>query len=347
MSILSVHDIQGIATYSNTIRVPQNHTLNVAGGLTVDSKFKMPVWTDASRPTTGLDIGDMGWNTDNNAIEIYNGVNDDGDPVWLSATGEGGGGGFPAVYQSLIDSFTGTKYYVSPTGNNGNAGTSESAPWASPDWAFESAPSGSMIIISGGEYNYTTSGNMSGSSYNHSCVWDHNKNLQIVCQPGQTTFTVTNTTSRDFHACSLRNSNSNLYGAYIRRNNNARTNSYSVAFMGFNAGYNDVDGKIHNCVIREINANGYHAAHYDNSSLANWTANNCLFMGTYWTGNYSGGAGVTLNNCSASNASWTTSGSNNNTQTGATVQSNFSTGASNGVYSGTYAWDASSTTVTL
>ena len=31
--------------------------------------------------------------------------------------------------------------------------------------------------------------------------------------------------------------------------------------MGFNAGYNDVDGDMSNCVIREVNSNGYHSAH--------------------------------------------------------------------------------------
>ena len=72
-----------------------------------------------------------------------------------------------------------------------------------------------------------------------------------------------------------------------------------------------------------------------------------LIIGNYWTGNYSGGGGVTQNNCASSNSGWTTSGSNNNTLTGASIQSNFSTGTSQGVYSGTYAWDSSLTTISF
>lgn len=261
--------------------------------------------------------------------------------------GGGSSSYWPAAYRSLIDSFSGAKYYVSKSGTNSNSGNSESTAWSGPDYAFENAPTGSMIIILPGEYTYVTSGNMSGSSYNHACVWDNDKNLKIVCAPGRVTLSVTNTSARDFHAMSLRNNNSHIYGAYIRRNNNGRTNSYEVAFMGFNAGYNDVDGDMSNCVIREVNSNGYHSAHYDNNGIANWIANNCLFIGNYWTGNYSGGGGVTQNNCASSNSGWTTSGSNNNTLTGASIQSNFSTGTSQGVYSGTYAWDSSLTTISF
>lgn len=348
MSILSVHDIQGISAYNNTIRVPSGHVLNVAGRLNIDERLKIPVWSDATRPTDNLSVGDIGWNTDLESAELYGGVDDNNDPIWYALSGSTAGGDpFPAAYRTLIDTFAGTKYYVSTTGSNSNAGTSETSTWATPDYAFENAPTGSMIIILPGEYNYVTSGNMTGSGYNHSCVWDHNKNLKIVCAPGQVTLSVTNTTSRDFHAVSLRNNSSHLYGAYIRRNNNGRNVQYSCAFMGYDAGYQDVDGDITNCVIREVNSNGSFSAHYDNSGLANWIATNCLFIGTNWLGNYSGGAGVTLTNCASNNASWTTSGTNTNTLTGATVQSNFSTGTTQGVYAGPYAWDATKTTISF
>lgn len=257
----------------------------------------------------------------------------------------GGSKIFPGAYQTLISNFAGTKYYVSTTGNNSNAGTSEGTAWATPPYAFETAVTGSMIIIMPGTYTYSTTGNMTESSYNGSGVWDNNKNLQIVCAPGQVTLNISNSGARDFHAISLRNASSSIYGAYIRRDNGGRTNNYSVAFMGFNAGYNDVDCKMYNIIIREVNANGNHSAHYDNSSLANWVANNCLFIGSTWSGNYSGGTGVTVNNCAATNASWTTSGANNNTLRPASPTSNFSTGTTQGVYSGTYAWDPSSTSI--
>lgn len=348
MSSLSVHDIQGISAYNNTVRIPSGHTLDVQGTFTTAS-LAIPVWDDASRPTSGLVIGTTGFNTDKGLLEIYGGLDaeNDNEPIWYYSDGTGGatGGYWPDAYQSMIDNFSGSKYYVDPTGNDGNAGTAENSAWRNPGYAFDSAPSGSMIIVNPGTYTISTSGNVSGSSYNGACVWDNNKNLQIVCAPGQTTFNCTNSGARDFHALSLRNNSSAIFGAYIRRDNGGRTNSYSVAFMGFNAGYNDVDGDHYNCVIREINSNGYHSAHYDNSSLANWIGTNSLYIGSYWTGNYSGGGGVTCTNCAASNSSWTTSGSNNNTLTGASVQGNFSTGTSNGVYGGTYAWDPAKTTI--
>lgn len=350
MSSLSVHDIQGITAYNNTIRVPTGHTLDVQGTLNT-SNLSIPMWTDGTRPTTGLVMGLTGFNTDKKLLEIYGGedAENNNEPIWYYSDGSGGaaGGVWPDAYQSLIDSFSGTKYYVDPSGNDSNSGTSDTSAWATPGYAFDSAPTGSMIIVLPGTYTINTSNNLSGSSYNGACVWDNDKNLKIVCAPGQTTFNCSNSGARDYHALSLRNNSSAIYGAYIRRDNGGRTNQYSVAFMGFNAGYNDVDGDHFNCVIREINSNGNFSAHYDNSSLANWIGTNSLYMGSNWTGNYSGGGGVTCTDCASNNSSWTTSGTNTGTLTGATVQSNFSTGVSKGVYAGTYAWDSAKTTITL
>lgn len=66
MSTLSVHDIQGISNYNNTIRVPSGHQLSV------EQQLKIPVWTTASRPAsvTGL----MGYNTALGVLEIYDGT---------------------------------------------------------------------------------------------------------------------------------------------------------------------------------------------------------------------------------------------------------------------------------
>lgn len=68
MSSLSLHDLQGIAAYNNTISVPSGHKLDVAQNL------QLPVWTTSTRPgspTTGM----IGWNTDFDALEIYDGTN--------------------------------------------------------------------------------------------------------------------------------------------------------------------------------------------------------------------------------------------------------------------------------
>ena len=67
MSILSVHDIQGISAYQNKIRIPSGHQLNFDGNL------KIPVWTLGSRPISP-EIGLIGYNTTDEVVELYNGT---------------------------------------------------------------------------------------------------------------------------------------------------------------------------------------------------------------------------------------------------------------------------------
>lgn len=73
MSILSVHDLQGIAAYSNTVRVPTGHNLDVNGKFTASSEMTLPVWTEATRPASP-DLGSFGYNTDLAALEYYDGT---------------------------------------------------------------------------------------------------------------------------------------------------------------------------------------------------------------------------------------------------------------------------------
>ena len=44
MSTLSLHDLQGFSTYSNTVRVPSGHTFQV------DGRLKIPQGTTSNRP---------------------------------------------------------------------------------------------------------------------------------------------------------------------------------------------------------------------------------------------------------------------------------------------------------
>lgn len=75
MSILSVHDIQGISAYSNTIRVPSGHNLETFGKLTANGTLKVPVWTTETRPSSP-EIGLIGFNdsTGVKTLELYNGT---------------------------------------------------------------------------------------------------------------------------------------------------------------------------------------------------------------------------------------------------------------------------------
>ena len=81
MSSLNVHDINGISTYGNEVRIPSGSSLNVAGELdagTVDvaSRLYLPVWTNSTRPSNPA-IGTMGYNNDaddRKRMEFYNGT---------------------------------------------------------------------------------------------------------------------------------------------------------------------------------------------------------------------------------------------------------------------------------
>jgi len=66
MSILSVHDLQGISAYQNKIRVPSGHQLNV------DGAFKLPVWTSSTRPSSP-DVGLFGYNSEVSQLELWDG----------------------------------------------------------------------------------------------------------------------------------------------------------------------------------------------------------------------------------------------------------------------------------
>ena len=44
MSTISVHDIQGFSTYSNTVRIPNGHKLDIDGDLVI------PTHTTGGRP---------------------------------------------------------------------------------------------------------------------------------------------------------------------------------------------------------------------------------------------------------------------------------------------------------
>ena len=261
----------------------------------------------------------------------------------------GGGGGvlsvFPAAYTSLISNFSGNKIYVKTTGNDSNAGTTEDSPKLTVQSAISAATSGSMIIVYAGSYTNNTSGNASGSNYSGQLITDENKNLQIVCAPGQVKISGSNSGARDYHAIGFRNSSSKIYGAILERNNGGRSNSYDTAFISFSAGEAAVTGQIYNCVFREINANGSWSMHYDNGGAANWLAEGCLFIGNTWTGNYSGGSNTTTRYSASNNSSWTTNGTFAGNSKPVAITSTWGVGSTSyGLYYGTYAWDEAAVT---
>ena len=67
MSTLQVRNIQGLSNFSNEVTLPSGHTLKIDGNLEVAS------WNNAGRPNSPQ-VGYLGYNTEEEAIEIYNGT---------------------------------------------------------------------------------------------------------------------------------------------------------------------------------------------------------------------------------------------------------------------------------
>ena len=67
MSTLQVRNIQGLSNYSNEVTLPNGHTLKIDGHLDV------PTWNNSTRPTSP-NVGFLGYNSEEEALEIYNGT---------------------------------------------------------------------------------------------------------------------------------------------------------------------------------------------------------------------------------------------------------------------------------
>lgn len=69
MSTLSVRDLQGLGTFSNTVRVPSGHTLDI------DGKFILPTYTSASNlPASGNTAGELSFVSETGQIYVWTGV---------------------------------------------------------------------------------------------------------------------------------------------------------------------------------------------------------------------------------------------------------------------------------
>jgi len=99
MSSLSVHDIQGISNYNNTVRVPTGHKLEI------EKELKIPVWTTPTRPANPSQ-GIMGYNTTTGVLEVYDGT------LWkpINKTEDGGSEANSLAKPSALDSSVDSSY---------------------------------------------------------------------------------------------------------------------------------------------------------------------------------------------------------------------------------------------
>jgi hypothetical protein len=248
---------------------------------------------------------------------------------------------FSVPYQTLINTSVATKRYVdAANGSNSNNGTSETSAWLTFDYALSqtaATTSEVMIIVNPGTYTVTASAAAS-ASYLFS---DGNYARKIVCSPGRVKFQWASTAARDAPMVDLQNSGSAMYGATLLRDNSGKTTSYTVAVFGGTTA--SLKGNFYNCVFRETNANNAWSLQYDNAAQTIASqVNNCTFyFGTASTGDYSGGAGLVLNNCAFNQANPAGASTKNSTIYSQSVNATtyaIPSVTTAGVYSGTYDW---------
>lgn len=153
MSTLSVHDILGLSAYSNKIRIPSGHALEIDGSL------KFPTWTTSTRPS-GPETGSLGYNTETAVLELYNGTAwvNVGDPRLTGTTATTAGYAAAEVIQGL-SAPTPTARWIKPDNyvpfqifvadNLASLGT---IPSGGPQWAYNIT---GLNIVSKGLMNQT------------------------------------------------------------------------------------------------------------------------------------------------------------------------------------------------
>lgn len=102
-SILRVDQLQN--KNGEPVMTLSGSTIEFAGGFT-PSSVVVPTWTTSTRPTSGINVGYMGLNTESSLLEVYNGVNPiSGDPSWTSMGGSVSGLPFNLYDDSSFSSF--------------------------------------------------------------------------------------------------------------------------------------------------------------------------------------------------------------------------------------------------
>lgn len=194
MSQLTVHDILGLSTYQNKIRIPSGHTIQVDGGM------KIPVWTTSTRPA-GPEVGLFGYNTQLQVAEVYDGTEWKaiGSIARTGTTVETAGYAASEVVQSLSaatpqqrwinpDNYSPFQIYVA--NNLASLGT---VPSGGPNWVYNIT---GVNIISKSIVNQTDSmlidyenflklmnrlyGGTTSSPYIYWTVWDQGNNNELI-----------------------------------------------------------------------------------------------------------------------------------------------------------------------
>ena len=255
---------------------------------------------------------------------------------------------FPDAYDSLVDAFTGTiKYISASSGSNSNTGNSATTAYLTIDYALaqNTSATATMFVILAGTYTVTPQAY--GSSYATFALGDNNYPRVFVGAPGVVKIQFT-AGGYGPYPVDFKNSGSACYGIIFERNNGSKTSSYETALFCGSATVGNLKGNFYNCGFTEINGNNAWSLQYDNGSTIASQVNNCTFkFGGPGNGDYSGGSGLVLNYCvfNQSRSGTASSATLNNTLASQTVSASYvTTGVTDkGVYSGTYAWNGTTT----
>lgn len=242
---------------------------------------------------------------------------------------------FPIAYSNLINTFSDIVYVT----NYNDLKTAVNN-------ASSNTPT--AIVVGAGYYtSLDTSGLLvdQTSTGASAMIGDLGKPISFICSPGQVVFDwISTLVSRDGPMFYFTNPSSAIYGAYLKRNNNGKTNTYSVSFTRGPGGR----GILQNCILGEYNANGNWTRNYAPSGTQDYQINYCsIYVNENGSGDFSSSATASYNYCVCNYARGTGTTPWLNSAENVTYNTDFSiTGNSTqGVYAGTYAWDSSQVTV--
>ncbi len=255
---------------------------------------------------------------------------------------------FPdSYYTNLVETAASVKY-VSASGSDSNNGNTVSTPYLTIAKALTDTSATNTtvtIVILAGTYVITPQAN--GSSYATSAIADSNKPRVFVGAPGKVKIQFTNASGYGPYAVDFQNSGSACYGIIFERNNAGKANNYEVAIFCGSSTVGNLKGNFYNCAFTETNANYNWALQYDNESRIASQVNNCTFkFYEAAMADYTGGPGLVLNYSVFSQANPGGNSTKSNTLYSQTVDATtyVTTGVTTaGVYSGTYAWNGTTT----
>lgn len=254
----------------------------------------------------------------------------------------------PQPYKDLIQNYTGSKKYVDSVNgsdsNNGNTYATAYATLTHCHTQLSGVSTPTMIILAPGTYD-TTPGYLENSSAAALLADYGNERVYVAAPDGQVIIQYTASgAERDTAIVQFRNASSAIYGAILKRNNNARSANYTVSFFRGHPGSTYMKGLgLFNCVIQETNANNAWSLQYDNDNNASFNLYNCTFYtGANGLPDYTGGAGFVLNDCAFNYTYGTGNASKINTVVNQTINASTyelsTNNTSYGVWSGQYAW---------